>query len=162
MYIYIVLTPRYIYIYIYIYIYYVSMHIYRWKDTYGFMYRVSLASSAYIRRSKAFALTWYRSLTWYRVRWSPPRTHFEPWNAVGTHVGGLPCCPVTSCGSSGAANGRADEKCQVRARYQVRANPLLCTVSWPLHDFANTSSNIIYFEKKTDKSGENQTFRDLD
>jgi len=42
------------------------------------------------------------------------------------HAGeGLPCCPVTSCGSSGAANGRADEEYQVRARYQVRANPLL-------------------------------------
>jgi len=42
------------------------------------------------------------------------------------HAGeGLPCCPVTSCGSSGAAKGRADEEYQVRAWYQVRANPLL-------------------------------------
>jgi len=38
---------------------------------------------------------------------------------------GLPWCPVTSCGSSGAANGRADEEYQVRPRDQVRANPLL-------------------------------------
>jgi len=38
---------------------------------------------------------------------------------------GLPCCPGTSCGSSGAANGRADEEYQVRARYQVRTNTLL-------------------------------------
>jgi len=34
--------------------------------------------------SKAFAPTWYRALTWYSVPWSPPRTHFEPWKAVGT------------------------------------------------------------------------------
>jgi len=34
--------------------------------------------------SKALALIWYRALTWYRVPWSPPRTHFEPWKAVGT------------------------------------------------------------------------------
>jgi len=38
----------------------------------------------------------------------------------------LPCCPVTSSGSSGAVNGRAgEEEYQVKARYQVRANPLL-------------------------------------
>jgi len=42
------------------------------------------------------------------------------------HAGeGLPCCLVTSRGSSGAANGRAGEEYQVRARYQVRANALL-------------------------------------
>ena len=34
--------------------------------------------------SKAFALTWYRALTRYSLRLSPPRTHFEPWKAVGT------------------------------------------------------------------------------
>jgi len=34
--------------------------------------------------SKAFALTWYRALTWYSLRLSPPRTHFEHWKAVGT------------------------------------------------------------------------------
>ena len=34
--------------------------------------------------SKAFALTWYRALTWYSLRLSPPRTHFEPWKAVST------------------------------------------------------------------------------
>ena len=42
---------------------------------------------------------------------------------VGTR-GGLPCCLVTSSGSSGAANGRAGEQYYVRAPYQVRANPL--------------------------------------
>ena len=42
------------------------------------------------------------------------------------HAGeGLVCSPVTSRGSSGAANGRAGEEYQVRARYQVGANPLL-------------------------------------
>jgi len=42
------------------------------------------------------------------------------------HAGeGLPCCPVTSSGTSGAANRRAGEEYQVKARYQVRANPLL-------------------------------------
>jgi len=34
--------------------------------------------------SKGFALTWYRALTWYFLRLSPPRTHFKPWKAVGT------------------------------------------------------------------------------
>jgi len=33
-----------------------------------------------------------------------------------------------SSGTSGAANGRAGEEYQVKARYQVRANPLLVTV----------------------------------
>ena len=51
----------------------------------------------------------------------------------------LPCCPVTSCGSSvaangraDAANGRADEEYQVGARHHVRENPLLCKVCTPL------------------------------
>jgi len=34
--------------------------------------------------SKAFALTWYRALTWYFLGLISPRTHFEPWKAVGT------------------------------------------------------------------------------
>jgi len=34
--------------------------------------------------SKALARTWYRTLTWHSLRLSPPRTHFEPWKAVGT------------------------------------------------------------------------------
>ena len=38
----------------------------------------------------------------------------------------LPCCPVTHSGTSGASNGRAGKEYQVKARYQVRANPLLC------------------------------------
>ena len=37
-----------------------------------------------LSRSKEFALTWYRALTWYFLRLSPPRTHFKPWKAVGT------------------------------------------------------------------------------
>jgi len=47
---------------------------------------------------------------------------------------GLPCCPVMSCGSSGATNGRADEEYQVRARYQVRASPLLSPSFGSAHD----------------------------
>jgi len=77
------------------------------------------------RASKAVALIWYRALTWYSLRLSPPRTHFEPCKAVGTRGGGLPYCPVTSRGSSGAPNDRAGEEYQVRARYQIRANALL-------------------------------------
>jgi len=34
--------------------------------------------------SKAVALIWYRALTWYVLRLSSPRTHSEPWKAVGT------------------------------------------------------------------------------
>ena len=42
------------------------------------------------------------------------------------HAGeGLPCCLVTSSGSSGAANGRAGEEYQGKSRYKVRVNPLL-------------------------------------
>jgi len=45
---------------------------------------------------------------------------------ISRHAGeGLPCCPVMSSGSSSAVNGRAGEEYQVKARYQVRANPLL-------------------------------------
>jgi len=74
--------------------------------------------------SKAFALTWYRVLTWFFLRLSSPCTHVDPWKAVSTR-GGLPCCPVTSSGTSGPSNGRAGEQYQVKARYQVRANALL-------------------------------------
>ena len=42
--------------------------------------------------SKAFALTWYRALTWYFLGLSSPRTHFEPWKAVGTR-GRAPLLP---------------------------------------------------------------------
>jgi len=35
--------------------------------------------------------------------------------------GGVPCCPVRSSGSSGAADGRAGECYQVKALYQVSA-----------------------------------------
>jgi len=49
------------------------------------------------------------------------------------HAGeGLPYCPVTSRGSSGAANDRAGEEYQVRARYQIRANALLLIYVAPL------------------------------
>ena len=34
--------------------------------------------------NNALVLIWYRALTWYSLRLSPPRTHFEPWKAVGT------------------------------------------------------------------------------
>jgi len=34
--------------------------------------------------SKALALIWYRALTWHVLPLSSPRTHFEPWKAVGT------------------------------------------------------------------------------
>jgi len=74
---------------------------------------------------KAFAQTWYRALTWYFLGLSSPRTHFEPWKAVGTQGSPPPCCPVTSSGTSSAADGRAGEQYQVKARYQVRANALL-------------------------------------
>ena len=40
--------------------------------------------------SKGFALTWYRALTWYFLRLSSLRTHFEPWKAVGTRGRGSP------------------------------------------------------------------------
>jgi len=60
--------------------------------------------------SKGVALTRYRALTWYLLRVSSLRTHLEPWTAVDTRGGGLPCCPVTSSGTSGAANGRAGEE----------------------------------------------------
>jgi len=42
------------------------------------------------------------------------------------HAGeGFPCCPVTSSGTSGATNDRAGEEYQIKARCQVRTNPLL-------------------------------------
>jgi len=45
------------------------------------------------------------------------------------HLGeGTPCCRIASSGPCGAANGRAGEEYQVRARYQVRANPLVVCV----------------------------------
>jgi len=89
----------------------IIMHIDRWTSGY----------------SKAFALIWYRSLTWCFLCLSSPRpAHACRALESCRHAGkGLPCCPVTSSGSSGAANGRAGEEYQVKARYQVRANPLI-------------------------------------
>jgi len=55
----------------------------------------------------------------------PPAHTFRALESCWHAGDGLPCCPVTSCGWSAAANGRADEEYQVRARYQVRANLLL-------------------------------------
>jgi len=49
--------------------------------------RVKLTPSlplAFSLVSKASALIWYYALTWYSLCLSPPRTHFEPWKAVGT------------------------------------------------------------------------------
>jgi len=48
------------------------------------------------------------------------------------HAGeGLPYCPATSRGSSGAANDRPGEEYQVRERYQIRANALLAPADAP-------------------------------
>ena len=81
-----------------------------------------------VRTSKAFALTWYRGLTWCFLRLGSPRTHraLESCRHAGE---GLPCSSVTSSGTSGAANGRAGEQYQVKARYQLRANALLTAAS---------------------------------
>ena len=60
------------------------------------------------------------------------------------HAGeGLPCCPVTSSGSYSAANGRADEEYQVRARYQVRANPLL----FPIFDTCTCTEICVCYHR---------------
>jgi len=57
-------------------------------------------------------------------------------------VEGLPYYPVTNIGSSSAANGRAGEEYQVKARYQVRANPLLilCVLCFSRLDRPRTGS----------------------
>jgi len=99
------------------------------------------------------------------------------------HAGeGLPHCPVTSRGSSGAANDRAGEEYQIRAPYQIRANALLGTLPqlypslesilfsvnvpsarraqpspllhWPLHDIAIT--NIVCCMAKEGEAGGNR------
>jgi len=78
-----------------------------------------------LEASKGFALTWYRALTRYFLRVSSLRTPFRALESCRHAGAGLPCCPVTSSGTSGAANGRAGEEYQNKARYQVRANPML-------------------------------------
>jgi len=77
------------------------------------------------RVSKALTLIWYRALT---LNFFPLELPAHAFRALEScrHAGkGLPCCPVTSSGSSGAANGRAGEEYQAKARYQIRANALL-------------------------------------
>jgi len=54
-----------------------------------------------------------------------PRARFRALESCRQARGGLLCCLVTSSGTSSAANGRAGEEYQVRARYHVRANALL-------------------------------------
>jgi len=61
----------------------------------------------------------------------PPAQTFRAQESCWHAGEGFPFCQVTSCGSSGAANGRAGEEYQVRARYQVRANPLLVDPKQP-------------------------------
>jgi len=55
----------------------------------------------------------------------PPAHSFRALESCWHAGEGLPYRPVTSRGSSGAANDRAGEEYQVRARYQIRANALL-------------------------------------
>jgi len=38
---------------------------------------VRVSHDVTVSNSKGFALTWYRALTWYCVRWNPPPKHFE-------------------------------------------------------------------------------------
>jgi len=47
----------------------------------------------------------------------PPAHTFQALESCWHAKEGLPCYLVTSCGSSGAANGRAGEEYQVKARY---------------------------------------------
>jgi len=65
----------------------------------------------------------------------PPAHTFRALESYWHAWEGLPCCPVTSRGSSGAAHGHAGEEYQVRGRYQVRANPLLRFVSHTMHSY---------------------------
>ena len=77
-------------------------------------------------------MTWVRvrvnPLTWYRLPLEPPAHTVRALESCWHAGEGLPCCPVTSRGSSVTAR-RSERSCwrrvQIKARYQVRANPLL-------------------------------------
>jgi len=75
--------------------------------------------------SKALALILVPCFNLVPCSLEPPAHAFRALESC-RHAGeGLPCCLSTSSGTSSAANGRADEEYQVRARYQIRANALL-------------------------------------
>jgi len=79
---------------------------------------------------KRTSFIWYRALTRVNLVFPSlePSTHTFRVLESCWHAGeGLPYCPVTSRGSSGAANDRAGEEYQVKARNQIRANALLAT-----------------------------------
>ena len=50
--------------------------------------------------SKAFALTWYHAITWYPPPLEPPAHTVRALESCWHAEEGLPCCPVTSRGSS--------------------------------------------------------------
>jgi len=59
-------------------------------DYYYYYDLLRTAAAATTTTSKVFALIWYRALIWYFLRLSSPRTHFEPWKAIGTRGRGSP------------------------------------------------------------------------
>jgi len=102
----------YIYICIYVYVYvYIYIHIYIYISVCGYTHtHTSTHIYACMHTHTHICIT----------------AHTHSKGFALTHAGeGLPCCPVPSSATSGAANGRAGEEYQVKARYQVRANPLL-------------------------------------
>ena len=75
--------------------------------------------------SKAFALTWYRALTWYCSPARPSAALDVPLLVTGQQGGGLPCVPTAFQGSKCVRGELKPRKYQVRARYQVWANAFL-------------------------------------
>jgi len=77
---------------------------------------------------KGFALTWYRALSWYS---SPSRQFAAPCrdgrSATRYRAARetLPRVPTAFQGSNSVRGGSSRGRYQVKARYQVRANPLL-------------------------------------
>jgi len=75
--------------------------------------------------SKAFALTWYRALTWYSSPARPFAAPDVPILVTGQKRSPSPACRQLSRAPNACAGGIKRRKNQVKARYQVRASALL-------------------------------------
>jgi len=87
--------------------------------------------------SKAFALTWYRALTWYCSPARPFAAPDVPLLVTKQHGSPSPAFRQLSRARNASAGSPSDESTKLK-RYQVRANALLppdCYLGvWPLQD----------------------------
>jgi len=83
----------------------------------------------YLCDSKAFALTWYRALSWHSSPARPFAALDVPLPVTSQQGSPSPACRQLSRARKCVRGGLQGTRYQVKARYQVRANALLLCIS---------------------------------